>query len=215
MGSSINAFSVFFHSSLHCPKLHARTPLNPTPTKLSFSLQIPPLNCHLLKHSTQPLDLFKPKSPTPNHSPQKQISKFFSEKITVVLLGSFLFMGGFNTRPILAQPVQESSYSENMEQKRDTQNGGCEHEDMYVRLLEENPKNVEALKVAFDAKMRRGKTKEAVEFVERLIDVEPKEVEWRLLQALCYEMLGQLSKAKRLFKDILKEKPLLLRALHV
>ncbi|KAK2991870.1 hypothetical protein RJ640_013045 [Escallonia rubra] len=214
VGSSINAFSVYSHSPLHYPKLHARTPLNPAPTKLSFSLQIPPLNCHLLKYSPQPLNLFKRMLPSPNHSPQKQISKFFSEKIAVVLLGSFLFMGGFNTRPILAQPVQESSYNENMEQKRDTQNGECEHEDMYVRLLEENPKNVEALKVAFDAKMRRGKTKEAVEYVERLIDVEPKEVEWRLLQALCYEMLGQLSKAKRLFKDILKEKPLLLRALH-
>ncbi|KAJ6774936.1 hypothetical protein OIU79_018174 [Salix purpurea] len=64
-------------------------------------------------------------------------------------------------------------------------------------------------------KMRRGQTKEAVKYVERLIDIEPEEVEWRLLEALCYEMMGQLSKAKTLFKEILKERPLLLRALHV
>ncbi|KAK1265011.1 Cytochrome P450 86B1 [Acorus gramineus] len=62
--------------------------------------------------------------------------------------------------------------------------------------------------------MRKGRANEAVEYVERLIDVEPDEVEWRLLQALSYELMGQISKAKRLFKEILKEKPLLLRALH-
>ncbi|PKI79324.1 hypothetical protein CRG98_000269 [Punica granatum] len=62
--------------------------------------------------------------------------------------------------------------------------------------------------------MRRGKTKEAVKYVEKLIDAEPFEVEWRLLQALCYETMGQLSTAKRLLKEILEEKPLLLRALH-
>lgn len=86
---------------------------------------------------------------------------------------------------------------------------------MYVKLLEQNPKNVDALKGVVYGKMRRGKTKEAVEYVERLIDVEPNEVEWRLLQAFCYEMIGELSKAKRLFKEILKQRPLLIRALHV
>ncbi|KAK1311727.1 hypothetical protein QJS10_CPA07g00402 [Acorus calamus] len=76
------------------------------------------------------------------------------------------------------------------------------------------PRNVEALKVVVYGKMRKGRVNEAVEYVERLIDVEPDEVEWRLLQALSYELMGQISKAKRLFKEILKEKPLLLRALH-
>lgn len=63
-------------------------------------------------------------------------------------------------------------------EERDTQKG----EEMYVKLLEENPKYVEALKGVSFGKMRRGKTKEAVEYVERLIDVEPNEVQWRLLQ---------------------------------
>ncbi|CAN6442256.1 unnamed protein product [Victoria cruziana] len=62
--------------------------------------------------------------------------------------------------------------------------------------------------------MRSGKTKEAIKYVERLIEVQPDEVEWKLIQALSYELLGQLSKAKRLFKKILEERPLNLRALH-
>lgn len=110
---------------------------------------------------------------------------------------------------------QESSQSESLEEKREAQNGEIEDEEMYVKLLEQNPRNVEALKMVVNVKMKKGKTKEAVEYVERLIKIQPNEMEWRLLQALCYEMMGQLSMAKRLFKDILKQRPLLLRALHV
>ena len=51
--------------------------------------------------------------------------------------------------------------------------------------------------------------------MEDLIAAEPNEVEWRLLLALCYETMGQLSKAKKLFREILKKRPLLVRALHV
>ncbi|KAK1591883.1 hypothetical protein Q3G72_015273 [Acer saccharum] len=108
-----------------------------------------------------------------------------------------------------------SEAGESPEEKREsTQMGKTEEEEMCDKILETEPRNVEALKVIVHGKMRRGKTKEAVEYVERLIDIEPKEVEWRLLQALCYELTGQLSKAKRLFKEILKKRPLLLRALH-
>lgn len=87
-------------------------------------------------------------------------------------------------------------------------------EEMSTKLLEQNPRDLEALKMALYAKMKKGKTAEAVGYVERLIELEPEEVEWRLLQALSYEIMGKLVKAKRLFKDILKERPLLIRALH-
>lgn len=108
----------------------------------------------------------------------------------------------------LPQPVQESSVIE-------AQEGDSEEEEMCVKLLEKNSRDVDALKTIVNAKMRKGKTKEALKYVEKLIEVQPREMEWRLLQALCYEMMGQLSKAKRLFKEILKQRPLLLRALHV
>lgn len=134
-----------------------------------------------------------------------------SEKIVVLLVGSFIFMGSFNKKPVLAQPTNETTQSQTSE----TQNGTFDEEEMmYMKLLEDNPKSIEALKSVFHLKMKRGKTKEAIDYVERLISVEPKEVEWRLLQALCYEMIGEYSKAKSFFKKILKERPLLLRALH-
>lgn len=135
-----------------------------------------------------------------------------SEKIVTLLVGSFIFMGFFNKKPVLAQP----SPSQTQSQSSESQSFDLDEEEMmYMKLLEGNPKDVEVLKSVFHGKMKRGKTKEAIEYVERLIAIEPKEVEWRLLQALCYEMIGDYNKAKNLFKNILKERPLLLRALHV
>lgn len=90
-----------------------------------------------------------------------------------------------------------------------------EEEVMCVKLVEENPRNVDALKMVVNVKMKSGKSDEAVEYVEKLIKLEPNEMEWRLLQALCYELMGDYGKSKSLFKDILTQSPLLLRALHV
>lgn len=132
----------------------------------------------------------------------------------ILALGSFVFLGGLRVGAAVAQPVQESSGVEAGKQKAEAQSGGSE-EMIYVKLLEKDPRDVEALKMIVNVMMKKGKTKEAVKYVERLIEVQPREVEWRLLQAFCYEIMGQLTKAKRLFKEILKQEPLLLRALHV
>ncbi|XAR62310.1 hypothetical protein NMG60_11017027 [Bertholletia excelsa] len=140
----------------------------------------------------------------------KEFSKFCTEKILVALVGSIVLWGCLTTRPVFASPAQKSGYTEILEEKIDARNGKDDEE----WLLEENPRNVEALKVVLYGKMRKGKTKEAVKYVERLIEVEPGEVEWRLLQALCYEMMGQLRRAKTHFKEILAQRPLLIRALH-
>lgn len=86
-------------------------------------------------------------------------------------------MGSMKASPVLAVPVQES---EVFEEKRD------EDEEMWERLLQQNPKDVEVLKmgVNVNVKMRREKSGEAVEIVEKLIELQPNEMEWRLLQAL-------------------------------
>ncbi|XP_061949049.1 protein SLOW GREEN 1, chloroplastic-like isoform X1 [Populus nigra] len=180
-----------------------------------------PLNIHS-RHKLHISSNICSKSPFPQ-IPTSSISKtnnnftsFLSEKVLVSLVGAFIFIGSFglNTRQSLALPAQTSGGSVNLEGKRDAQMVKSEDEEMYEKVLEKEPRNVEALKVVLHWKMRRGQTKEAVKYVERLIEIEPEEVEWRLLEALCYEMMGQLNKAKRLFNEILEERPLLLRALH-
>ncbi|KAK1371627.1 protein SLOW GREEN 1, chloroplastic [Heracleum sosnowskyi] len=197
-----------------------------TPTHLQ---KITSLNPHTLKHPSifltsklKPTKSFnlshKISIKNPISSPiscsfsvKNEILKSFSEKIGFLLVGSFLFLGFLGAKPVLAQQV---SYSDSTEQNEVTQVSEDEDEEMYLKVLEKDPRNVGALKVMVSGKMKKGNPKEAVKYVERLIRVEPNEVEWRLLQALCYEMSGELSKAKKLFKEILKTRPLLLRALH-
>ncbi|XP_030463332.2 protein SLOW GREEN 1, chloroplastic [Syzygium oleosum] len=151
-------------------------------------------------------------------SPASKSLKFLSEKLVICLLGSLVFVGFVRSKPSFAIPAQasESGPQTGEAQKEESVEGEEEEreEEMSERLLETDPTNVEALKVVLYGKMRRGKTKEAVKYVQRLVDVEPDEVEWRLLLALFHETLGQLSTAKRLFREILEETPLLLRALH-
>lgn len=179
---------------LHHPKL-----LKPPLSSSSQFLRPPKLlpcikgKIRIVAHSLQ--------EPTPTPSPVKELFKSLLKKAAILLLGSFIFVSFVDQRPSLAiaPPTQEKS----------------EREEMFEKLLEEDSVNVEALKVVLYGKMRRGKTNEAVKYVEKLIDAEPFEVEWRLLRALCYETTGQLSTAKNLFREILEERPLLLRALHV
>ncbi|KAK3419155.1 hypothetical protein EUGRSUZ_H04883 [Eucalyptus grandis] len=144
-------------------------------------------------------------------SPAARFLRFLSGKLVICLLGSFVFVGFVHSKPGLAlsPPASEAS-----PQTGDAREEDGDEEEMSERLLETDPTNVEALKVVLYGKMRRGKTKEAVKYVQRLADAEPDEVEWKLLLALCHETMGQISTAKRLFREILEETPLMLRALH-
>uniref|UniRef100_A0A7N0ZYS5 Chloroplast lumen common family protein n=1 Tax=Kalanchoe fedtschenkoi TaxID=63787 RepID=A0A7N0ZYS5_KALFE len=146
------------------------------------------------------------------HSPRTHNPKILLKKIAVLVTGSVLLMGCLCRRPALALPGLRGHLSENIRHGRNEEVDDVEMK--WERFLEGNPKDVEALKIVLYGKMRKGKPAEAVKYVERLIQLEGDEVEWRLLQALCYEMMGHFTTAKRLFKDILKGKPLLLRALH-
>uniref|UniRef100_A0A1J3JG91 Protein SLOW GREEN 1, chloroplastic n=2 Tax=Noccaea caerulescens TaxID=107243 RepID=A0A1J3JG91_NOCCA len=133
----------------------------------------------------------------------KDFAQVLARKAAILLVGSFVFLGFFSSRPALALPTATVSSQAELED-----------EAMFEKLLEKEPENMEAMKAVLYKKMRRGKTEDAVKYVEKLMKLEPREVEWKLLEALCYETMGQLSKSKRLFKDILNENPLLIRALH-
>ncbi|XP_050128731.1 protein SLOW GREEN 1, chloroplastic isoform X2 [Malus sylvestris] len=141
--------------------------------------------------------------------PQKALVGF-------VVLGSVFFAGfGCFKWAAVSRAAQTTP---NLEDKIETTHQGKteeeEEEQMYHKILVDDPKNVGALKVVLYGKLRRGKAEEAVSYVERLIELEPHELEWRLMLPLCYEIMGQLTCAKTLYQQILEDRPFLLRALH-
>nr|XP_048335780.1 protein SLOW GREEN 1, chloroplastic [Ziziphus jujuba var. spinosa] len=210
---SLSAQAHITTPSGHSYKLCCKSP-NSSQTPKSISVRLKPNRptkpsslCTRFSHSPSSVSSNSDLSVTP----QKNLQRILVEKFVGFVIGSVIFAGCFNVRGAIALPAPTSSYSNaNLEEGRDK----SEDEELYEKILEKEPRNVEALKVVLYGKMRRGKTKEAVRYVEKLIDMEPDEVEWRLLLALCYEIMGQLSTAKRLFKEILVERPLLVRALH-
>lgn len=210
---STNTLSLNSHPNIHCSTLStyfARISNNHNQHSITFRRNQSTTACIAKSDSkiSKPFKLI-----TNLHSTHKKIPQILTENAVKWLVGSLLLAGSLSiSGPVRAIPVQSSV---NLGEEREIQKENGEDEEMYEKLLEQEPRNVEVLKVVVNGKMRKGKTKEAVKYVERLVDIEPDQVEWRLLQALCCEMMGQLSKAKRLFNDILKETPLFLRALHV
>ncbi|KAM0944788.1 putative tetratricopeptide-like helical domain superfamily [Dioscorea sansibarensis] len=138
---------------------------------------------------------------TPTHPKQPTFTTTYGKSLPFLLLASLLFIVRFHTRPALAAAAAIENH---------------EVVEMYERILDSNPRETDALKVVLYGKMKKGLpgAREVVECVERLIQVEPEELEWRLLQALAYDSIGELEKSKMLFRSILVKRPLLVRALH-
>ncbi|KAL6556896.1 hypothetical protein OROHE_006772 [Orobanche hederae] len=184
--SSVYNFTLSsFHHKNHAPKF-----TNPI-IRHSFKTLVPNSlpSLHLPPKLRQPIGkLFISSKPSCSGC-QKNTSKYFVEKVAALLLGSLILAGCVKSRPFLAQAVQESKI---VEEKGDADSSGSVDEEMCANLLRENPENVDALKMFVNLLMRRGKTGEAVEYVEKLIELQPIEMEWRLLQALCCEMIGNL-----------------------
>ncbi|CAN6326887.1 unnamed protein product [Urochloa humidicola] len=165
-----------------------------------------------------------------------------SRTFLFLLTACLLSLSGIRTLPALAssppptqQPQEieehgEQQESEEMKQQvddevnkadvkeKEEQQEDVEEEDeevrMYSAILSRNPGDVDALKCALYAKMRRADWGGALRYARRLRDAEPGEVEWRLMEAQLHELKGDLAEAERRFKEVLAEEPLLVRALH-
>lgn len=103
-----------------------------------------------------------------------------------------------------------------MQQRKEAEEVEADDEvKMYSAILSRNPGDVDALKCALYAKMRRANWDGALRYAHRLREAEPGEVDWRLLEAQLHELRGDLAEAERQFREVLAEDPLHIPALHV
>ena len=86
------------------------------------------------------------------------------------------------------------------------------------RLIEEqlsrNPNDVEALRSLMEVRIKANKLQEAVQVLDRLIELEPDDNEWPVLRANIHSYMGELELAKYEFEEILKKDPLRVEAYH-
>lgn len=86
------------------------------------------------------------------------------------------------------------------------------------RLIEEqlsrNPDDTEALRSLMEVRIRAHKLSEAVEVLDRLIELEPSDFEWPLLKANIHSYMGELELARIEFEEILSKDPFRVEAYH-
>lgn len=86
------------------------------------------------------------------------------------------------------------------------------------RLIEEqlsrNPDDPEALRSLMEVRIKAHKLSEAVEVLDRLIELEPSDYEWPLLKANIHCYMGELELAGKEFEEILAKDPFRVEAYH-
>ncbi|KAL1209973.1 protein SLOW GREEN 1 [Cardamine amara subsp. amara] len=115
--------------------------------------------------------------------------------------------------PAIAAPITATASVESFKQR----NGDVSLEEE-ERSLEEHlashPDDVEALRSLMEVRIKSRKLLEAIELIDRLIELEPEEKEWPILKANIFSYSGDLESAKTGFEEILAKDPLRVEAYH-
>ncbi|XP_010529866.1 PREDICTED: protein SLOW GREEN 1, chloroplastic-like [Tarenaya hassleriana] len=80
--------------------------------------------------------------------------------------------------------------------------------------LASHPTDVDALRSLMEVRIKSKKLVEAIEVIDRLIELEPDEKEWPVLKANIFSYSGDLESAKQGFEEILEKDPLRVEAYH-
>jgi len=140
-------------------------------------------------------------------------------RVSVLLMAAALFMlnaSGRFCRPALSEPAVRRSTigSKSNDMWGNPDDKLEEKEQIVIEYLKTHPKDVQALKVVLYARMSKGDTDKAIKIVERLMFLEPYQMEWRLVKAQLQDFAGQLQEAEQGFREFLEIQPLSVRALQ-
>ncbi|KAG6772478.1 hypothetical protein POTOM_023889 [Populus tomentosa] len=200
----------------------------------SFAKQ--PLNLSLNPHRPSfphPIISLSFKTPPPSSSPFKlstSIRASSSSRITplnqslttiikttsiTLTAAAVLFFTRFNSKPAIASPVAASSSTADPTKESSKENVSFEEQERALQdHLAQNPSDVEALRSLMEVRIKSKKLQEAIEVVDRLIELEPNEDEWPLLKSQIYTYSGDFESAKDGFEAVLQKDPLRVEAYH-
>ncbi|KAJ7543283.1 hypothetical protein O6H91_09G031800 [Diphasiastrum complanatum] len=85
---------------------------------------------------------------------------------------------------------------------------------VFQAFIEQHPDDVEAHQALLLICMQRGEAGKALPLVEKLIILQPDEIEWKYIRAQALDLVGDMGKARQAFEEILKLEPLSARALQ-
>ncbi|CAL5193955.1 unnamed protein product [Lathyrus oleraceus] len=203
--------------SLHHNRSSFPTPLSPS---LSFmSLPPPPsFKFQPIKASSSSNDpaFHQPRRNLPSlPNPFQALTSLFSpvvETTCIIIAATAFFFMRFHHTPViaatLATPATVDTSAENENASEE------DSEKLIEERLSENPNDAEALRDLMEVKIKARKVDEAINIIDRLIEIEPEETEWRLLKANMYIYNDDHETAKKLFEEILQRDPFRVEAFH-
>ncbi|XP_050384577.1 protein SLOW GREEN 1, chloroplastic-like [Argentina anserina] len=124
-----------------------------------------------------------------------------------IAAAAFFTMRFHPAKPALAAPMPST---EETAAKMTYEDGERQIEEQLSR----NPDDVDALRSLMEAKVKAHKLAEAVEVLDRLIQLEPEDFEWQLLKANVHTYMSENDLAASEFEDILVKDPLRVEAYH-
>ncbi|KAL3642520.1 hypothetical protein CASFOL_013335 [Castilleja foliolosa] len=132
---------------------------------------------------------------------------------TAVAAAALVFSGFYIPRkPCIASPIPPQPTSETAE--KDSIFLDSEREQLIEEQLLLNPDDVEGLKNLMEIKIKSRKLPEAIEIIEKLVNLEPDEIEWPMMRAHLHAHHGDFESAKNGFNELLKKNPFRVEAYH-
>ncbi|XP_011007307.1 PREDICTED: uncharacterized protein LOC105113025 [Populus euphratica] len=125
-----------------------------------------------------------------------------------------LFFIRLNIKPAIASPLTASSTVDPTKESSKENVSYEEQERTLQDYLSQNPNDIEALRSLMEVRIKSKKLLEAIEVVDRLIELEPNEDEWPLLKSQIYIYSGDFESAKDGFEAIVQKDPLRVEAYH-
>ncbi|KAM7464099.1 hypothetical protein LguiA_032220 [Lonicera macranthoides] len=156
-----------------------------TPKSHPFQILIPPPNPKSPKSET----LILPPNP------------ILKTTLITAVTAAAIVLAGFNLRPVLAAPPPPATVEEDRNQE-DRLNSNP------------NPNDVESLKNLMELRIKEKKVPEAIAILEKLIQIEPEDLDWLLLRGHMHVYQENLELAELGFKEIISKDPLRVEAYH-
>ncbi|KAG8649225.1 protein SLOW GREEN 1, chloroplastic [Manihot esculenta] len=134
--------------------------------------------------------------------------------ITLTAAAAILF-SRLQLKPAIAAPVVTPATVEpNKESSKESGSSFEEQERVLEEHLAGHPDDTEALRSLMEVRIKGRKLPEAIEVLDRLIELEPNENEWPLLKAQLYSYSGEFESARKGFEEILEKDPFRVEAYH-
>lgn len=190
--------------------------LPPTPFSLSSKTPLKPSSRITITAKFSSNSAINSSNRFNNETPFAQTLKF-AAKTVVLTVAVSLMTSKFNELPAKAEPLTPTVEKSNVEDDKVENLGeiesGSEARSPLSHLMESNSEFVDNLWNLLQKKLEVGEDEEALKILDKLVEAQPSEIEWKFLRARLLSEMGKTQEAKDAFEEVLELNPLSFEAL--